>query len=227
MPMKLFVTTNGQFIATDGGIQILDARPATEAERQRLVQAMTRDHEAAKALGAPGHHVSASGIEIDGRITLKLSMDEEARATGERVLAEVAAALELPDDKARSRRLGRLVDICGDLVLRVPAVHAFMNRLYEQKHHSMIKGILGERRRGRPRANVLAQVALVGDLKRRKLWTKDCAAQQARRFQKTVAALENDQSRFRSLLELYGSRFVEADKLHDRPWRWPSLSKDA
>lgn len=225
--MKLHVTSNGHFVFCDDGAQIENARPATEEERTSLIDHMSREHEVAKARGVQAHHVSAAGIVVDGTLTLTLTLGTEAKATGDRILDEVRRALALANNRARVRMLGRLVDICADVVLRMPEVHEFLDRLYSAGQVSAIKGILGERRRGRPRTNILTQVTIVGHLKRQKLWTKESAKMYARRFSKSVAAVENDHSKYRRLLELYGSRFVDAAKLtHDR-WRWPASSQVA
>lgn len=221
MPMKLYVTTDGYFVMCDERCEIVGARPATAAEGSELLAWMTREHEAAKAIGVQAHHISAAGIAVEGSLNLSLTMNDEAKATGDKILAEVSSALNLRNERARARALGRLVDICADVVLRVPEVHDYLDLLYAEGRTSTIRGILGESRRGRPRTNVLSQVAIARHLKSRKLWTKESAAAHAQRFTKSVAAVANDYSKYHKLLELYGSRYVEAARLmHDR-WQWP------
>lgn len=218
--MRIYVTASGQFVVCEG-MEILDARPATREEVDALVAYMTAEHVAALTAGVRAPHISASGVTVDGSLTLTLTAEPDAEETGNRILREVRSALSIRNKTERVRILGRLVDVCADVVLRIPEVHLFLDGLYRQGHISTIKGILGEPRRGRPRTNLMMQVAIVGDLKRRKLWTKDTAALYARRFSKSIRGVENDHSKYQSLLQLYGSRFVSANELTRDSWQWP------
>jgi hypothetical protein len=147
-------------------------------------------------------------------LTITLSVDDKARQAGSDVMQLARDVIAQYPKESSVRELARLAREFDDIVLRMPELHDFFDRLATEGDWRAMARITGEGRRGRPFSSPLYLVGLVDRVCEQFDWPVcRAAAWLAAKYQaelhKGARAIENDYSRFKEIYDRkFGCRFV-------------------